>query len=98
MSAIGGVYAHDLEGQYRSADRPRRLARDRRRRSARAQPDFPICAIAGINAANAGDVIEAGADGVAVISALSLAADPARGRARICAASSTPRWRSEARA
>jgi thiamine-phosphate pyrophosphorylase len=40
--------------------------------------NFPICAIAGINAANAGDVIAAGADGVAVISALSLAPDPAK--------------------
>ena len=40
--------------------------------------DFPICAIAGINAGNAAPVIGAGADGVAVISALSLAPDPAR--------------------
>src|SRR5471032_1852406 len=38
---------------------------------------FPICAIAGINESNAADVIAAGADGVAVISALSLAFDPA---------------------
>jgi len=41
------------------------------------QPRFPICAIAGINSGNAADVIAAGADGVAVISALSLAPDPA---------------------
>ena len=41
------------------------------------QPKYPICAIAGINADNAADVISAGADGVAVISALSLAPDPA---------------------
>jgi thiamine-phosphate pyrophosphorylase len=40
--------------------------------------NFPVCAIAGINATNAADVIAAGADGVAVISALSLAADPAK--------------------
>jgi thiamine-phosphate pyrophosphorylase len=39
---------------------------------------IPICAIAGINAGNAADVIAQGADGVAVISALSLAADPAQ--------------------
>ena len=39
-------------------------------------PSCPICAIAGINADNAADVIAAGADGVAVISALSLAPDP----------------------
>ena len=38
--------------------------------------DFPVCAIAGIGEANAAEVIEAGADGVAVISALSLAPDP----------------------
>jgi thiamine-phosphate pyrophosphorylase len=39
-------------------------------------PGFPICAISGINASNAAEVIAAGADGVAVISALSLAHDP----------------------
>jgi len=41
------------------------------------KPGFPICAISGINASNAADTIAAGADGVAVISALSLAPDPA---------------------
>jgi thiamine-phosphate pyrophosphorylase len=41
------------------------------------KPGFPVCAIAGITADNAGEVIAAGADGVAVISALSLAPDPA---------------------
>lgn len=40
--------------------------------------NFPICAIAGINAGNAADVIAAGANGVAVVSALSLAPDPAK--------------------
>jgi thiamine-phosphate pyrophosphorylase len=39
--------------------------------------EFPICAIAGINESNAAEVIAAGVDGVAVISALSLAPDPA---------------------
>ncbi len=39
-------------------------------------PDLPIGAIAGIDASNADAVIGAGADGVAVISALSLAGDP----------------------
>ena len=38
--------------------------------------DFPVCGIAGIDARNAAPVIEAGADGVAVISALSMQADP----------------------
>lgn len=42
------------------------------------EPDYPICAIAGINATNAADVIGAGVDGVAVISALSLATDPGK--------------------
>ena len=41
-------------------------------------PKFPICAIAGINEGNAAEVIAAGADGVAVISALSLAPDPGK--------------------
>ncbi len=40
------------------------------------KPGFPVCAISGINAANAGETIAAGADGVAVISALSRAPDP----------------------
>ena len=39
-------------------------------------PKFPICGIAGINQSNAADVIMQGADGVAVISALSMAGDP----------------------
>jgi thiamine-phosphate pyrophosphorylase len=38
--------------------------------------NFPMCAIAGINASNAADVIAAGVDGVAVISALSHHRDP----------------------
>ncbi|MFL6798050.1 MAG: thiamine phosphate synthase [Xanthobacteraceae bacterium] len=42
------------------------------------QPGFPLCGIAGIDASNAGAVIAAGADGVAVISALSRHADPRR--------------------
>jgi thiamine-phosphate pyrophosphorylase len=42
------------------------------------KPGFPICAIAGINAGNAAAVVGAGADGVAVISALSRSDDPAK--------------------
>lgn len=42
----------------------------------RRKPGFQTCGIAGINAGNAAPVIEAGADGVSVISALSLAPDP----------------------
>ena len=44
----------------------------------RRKPGFPTCGIAGINAGNAAPVIEAGADGVSVISALSLAQGSAR--------------------
>ena len=46
-------------------------------------PDFPIGAIAGIDETNAGAVVSAGADGVAVISALSLASDPAAAARRL---------------
>jgi thiamine-phosphate pyrophosphorylase len=42
----------------------------------RRAPNLPLCAIAGIDAGNAGSAIAAGADGVAVISALSLAPNP----------------------
>ena len=41
-------------------------------------PEFPICAISGITSGNAAETIAAGADGVAVISALSRAPDPAQ--------------------
>ncbi len=40
-------------------------------------PGFPACAIAGINAGNAGAVMASGVDGVAVIGALFRADDPA---------------------
>jgi thiamine-phosphate pyrophosphorylase len=46
-------------------------------------PDFPVGAIAGIDETNAGEVVDAGADGVAVISALSLARDPAGAAQRL---------------
>jgi thiamine-phosphate pyrophosphorylase len=42
----------------------------------RRKPGFLTCGIAGITAGNAAPVIEAGADGVSVISALSMAPDP----------------------
>ncbi len=73
--AIGGVFAT------RSKDNPdapiglaslREIAAIVRKRA----PRIPITAIAGIDASNAADVIAAGANGVAVISALSLAPDP----------------------
>jgi thiamine-phosphate pyrophosphorylase len=46
-------------------------------------PRLPIGAIAGIDETNAADVIAAGADGVAVISALSLAPDPREAARRL---------------
>ena len=74
--AIGGVYgttSKDNTSAPIGVDGLRTIAQAIRAREAK----FPICAIAGITEKNAADVIEAGADGVAVISALSLAADPA---------------------
>lgn len=41
-----------------------------------ATPEFPNCAIGGINLANAGEVISAGANGLAVVSAFSQSDDP----------------------
>jgi thiamine-phosphate pyrophosphorylase len=40
-------------------------------------PKLPVAGIAGIDASNAAAVVAAGADGIAVISALSLTPDPA---------------------
>ena len=45
--------------------------------------DFPVCAIAGIDAGNAAQVIAAGADGVAVISALSRESEPSQAAERL---------------
>ena len=50
-----------------------RIVKALRRRA----PNLPIAGIAGIDASNAAAVIAAGADGIAVISALTLAPDPA---------------------
>jgi thiamine-phosphate pyrophosphorylase len=73
--AIGGVYGTTSKEDAKAPiglDGLRAVVQAIRARKA----NFPICAIAGINASNAAAVIEAGADGVAVISALSLASDP----------------------
>ena len=48
--------------------------------------DVPICAIAGIDAARAAELAAAGADGVAVISAITSANDPAVAAANLSAA------------
>jgi len=72
---VGGVFATTSKDNPDPPIGPAGLARIAtvfRRRA----PHFPLCGIAGIDASNAADAIAAGADGVAVISALSLAADP----------------------
>ena len=74
--AIGGVYSTTSKDNTRPPIGIAGLSEIVRTVRAR-DPDFPVCAIAGINAGNAAAVIAAGADGVAVISALSLAPDPA---------------------
>jgi thiamine-phosphate pyrophosphorylase len=71
----GGVYATSSKQQKNAPIGPAGLARvvaALRRRA----PVLPVCGIAGIDASNAAEVIAAGADGVAVISALSLVPSP----------------------
>jgi thiamine-phosphate pyrophosphorylase len=72
----GGVYVTLSKEQKNAPIGPEGLARVIGALHRRA-PKLPVCGIAGIDAGNAGAVIAAGADGVAVISALSLAPDPA---------------------
>ena len=75
-AGVGGVYATLSKEQKAppiGTDGLSRIAGALRRRA----PALPIVGIAGIDAGNAGAVIAAGADGVAVISALSGARDPA---------------------
>jgi thiamine-phosphate pyrophosphorylase len=75
-AGIGGVYA-TLSKKQRSAPMgPEGFARIAGALRSRA-PAMPLCGIAGVDSRNAGAVIAAGADGVAVISALSLTPDPA---------------------
>ena len=71
----GGVYTTSSKQQKNVPIGPAGLARiiaALRRRA----PELPVCGIAGIDASNAAEVIAAGADGVAVISALSLVPNP----------------------
>lgn len=78
----GGVYATLSKQQKNPPIGPAGLARIiavLRRRA----PHLPLCGIAGIDESNAAEVIAAGADGVAVISALSLAADPSAAARRL---------------
>jgi thiamine-phosphate pyrophosphorylase len=72
----GGVYATLSKQQKNAPIGPEGLLRVIGALHRRA-PKLPVCGIAGIDATNAAAVIAAGANGVAVISALSLALDPA---------------------
>jgi thiamine-phosphate pyrophosphorylase len=75
-AGVGGVYATLSKAQKSppiGIEGFARVAGVLRRRA----PNFPIVGIAGIDAGNAGAVIAAGADGIAVISALSGSRDPA---------------------
>jgi len=79
---IGGVFAtasKDNPDPPIGADGLRKIVSVMRARA----PSLPAGAIAGIDAGNAADVIAAGADGVAVISALTLADDPTRAARRL---------------
>jgi len=74
-AGVGGVYVTRSKEQTDPPIGPAGVARvvaALRRRS----PLLPICGIGGIDASNAAAVIAAGADGIAVISALSLVPDP----------------------
>jgi thiamine-phosphate pyrophosphorylase len=79
--AIGGVFPTTSKDNptHIGAEGLRKLAAAVRARAA----GFPICAIAGITEANAPDVIAAGADGIAVISALAATPDPAAAARRL---------------
>ena len=75
-AGIGGVYT-TLSKQQKSAPIGPEGFADVAAVLRRRKPQLPLCGIAGIDAGNAAAVIAAGADGVAVISALSLAPEPA---------------------
>ena len=72
----GGVYVTLSKQQKNPPIGPQGLTRIVAALHRRA-PQLPVCGIAGIDAGNAAAVIGAGADGIAVISALSLSPDPA---------------------
>jgi thiamine-phosphate pyrophosphorylase len=79
---VGGVFATTSKDNVKApigvAGMKKLLAAFRAR-----APKFPVGAIAGIDETNAGEVVSGGADGVAVISALSLAPDPADAARRL---------------
>ena len=76
-AGVGGVYGTTSKTQKRTPIGPAGL-REVTDALRRRKPGFLVCGIAGINAGNAAAVIEAGADGVSVISALSVTPDPTK--------------------
>ncbi len=74
-AAIGGIFATASKQQERAPIGIEGLARLRAMMRERA-PDLPVVAISGIEQDNAAQVVAAGADGVAVISAVCAADDP----------------------
>ncbi len=79
---IGGVFETSSKDNKEPPVRPEGFAALAAHLRSRA-PNMPVGAIAGIDDSNAADVIAAGADGIAVISALSLAPDPAQAAAQL---------------
>ncbi|GAB2692674.1 thiamine phosphate synthase [Paenibacillus thermoaerophilus] len=77
---IGPVYATATKGDAGAPIGTGLIAELRR------QSDLPVVGIGGIDASNAGPVLRAGADGVAVVSAIAAAADPQAAAAEIRAA------------
>jgi thiamine-phosphate pyrophosphorylase len=80
---VGAVYATDATEDI--PDEEYAVGPERVRAIAEAV-SIPVVAIGGITASNAGAVIEAGADGVAVISAITAAEDPVAATEALCRA------------
>jgi thiamine-phosphate pyrophosphorylase len=79
---IGGVFQTSSKDNKEPPVRPDGFAKLAAMVRARA-PNLPVGAIAGIDESNASSVIAAGADGIAVISALSITPDPAGAAKRL---------------
>jgi thiamine-phosphate pyrophosphorylase len=79
---IGGVFQTSSKDNKEPPVRPDGFTKLTTLVRARA-PNLPVGAIAGIDQSNAATVIAAGADGIAVISALSVTPDPAAAAARL---------------
>jgi thiamine-phosphate pyrophosphorylase len=78
--SVGPIFATASKGDAGAAVGPERLT------AVRAAIRLPLCAIGGITAANAALAIAAGADGVAVMSAVTMTADPMAATQRLAAA------------